>query len=173
MAQQSSDQPADPIANLRGHLSEQKHHGMVERCRDGGRCHLVLDLASVCISCDATYLLAGHRGKRPDFFVAASRPTDDRFCWAIIEMKSGGMDIPDLQAQLQGGADCLEQSDLPTPKSCDVLPLVLRGRGGVRVSDRLRFDRYKVTYRGVKRTILIEHCGTTISATFRHGEGST
>jgi hypothetical protein len=146
------------ITALRVFLQTRTRNGLVDKCRDGKRCRLMLDRESICISCDRTYLLDGHSGKRPDYFVATLRATDARFCWVFVEMKSGGMTPRTLHEQLQGGADCVEHSDLPTPTSVDFVPLVLHGAKGLHVSDRQQLDRLKVTFRGVKRTILIGSC---------------
>jgi hypothetical protein len=172
MRQRQAAQPDDPLSILREFLNQRNRHGLSDRCRDGGRCNLGLDIAAVCISCDDSYLVDNYQGKRPDFFVATIRVSDGLFHWLFIEMKSGGMDLPDLYDQLQSGAARIEQSDLPVPARMDFLPLVLRGKGGLRVNDRVRFDRYKISYRGVKRTILIETCGSRLSEVLRRSEGS-
>lgn len=172
MRRRGAEQPDGSLAILREFLDQKERHGLVERCRHGGRCSLGLDLESICISCDDSYLLDNHQGKRPDFFVATIRLADERFCWLFISMKSGGMDLPDLYDQLQGGAECVERSDLPVPANSDFVPLVLRRRGGLRVSDRVRFDRYKVSYREVKRTILVESCGSKLSDVLRRAESA-
>jgi hypothetical protein len=171
MRRREGAQPAGPLAILRMFLDQKARHGLVDRCRDGGRCSLGLDREAICVSCDNSYLLDDHQGKRPDFFVATTRSSDGVFCWLFTEMKSGGMDLRDLYDQLQGGAACVERSDLPVPERLDFIPLVLRGRGGVRVSERESFNRYKVSYRGVKRTILIESCGSRLSEVLRRSEG--
>jgi hypothetical protein len=170
MRKQQAAQPDDPLSTLRAFLHQKTRHGLADRCRDSGRCNLGLDIESVCISCDNTYLFDNHQGKRPDFFVATIRSSDGLFHWLFIEMKSGGMDLPDLRDQLQAGAARVEQSDLPIPTKLDFIPLVLRGKGGLRVNDRIRFDRYKVSYRGAKRTVLIESCGARLSEVLRKSE---
>lgn len=153
----------NPLAVLREYLSGRTRHGMVERCRDGGRCQLILDREAVCISCDDTYLLEGYAGKRPDFFIATVRGPDDVFCWVVAEMKSGTLNPTGVHAQLQSGARCIEQSELPTPRREEFTPVAVRGDRGLRTSDRQLLDRLKVTYRGVNRTILIERCGASLS----------
>lgn len=138
--------------------------GTVSACQGAKDCRLIVSgVDCTCIDCDATSMMTGHEGRRPDFFVAAIHPSDGSFHWVIVEMKTGALSVNELRLQLQAGADILSGSDMPMPESFEFAPLVLRGRRNLHASEQTALDRHKITFRGKLRAIRLRRWGVRLS----------
>lgn len=145
------------------YLAKLPSGGRVSACKAANDCRLIVaGVSCTCIDCDATSMIAGHEGRRPDFFVAAIHPDDGLFHWVIVEMKTGALSVNELRLQLQAGADILSGSDMPMPDSFEFAPLVLR-RQSPHASEQAVLDRRKITFRGKSRAIRLRRCGVRLS----------
>lgn len=131
-------------------------------CCDGNRCHLILDLPFVCVSCDGNPLLRNHQGKRPDFLIAFHANEASRFHWVVIEMKSTWLDDGDVKRQLTAAFDLINEFTPPTPSSARLILLVLHTPKDRRVASIVSKIK-SVPFRSGRVKILSLPCGSSLS----------
>lgn len=131
-----------------------------ETCsRDGCRVSLKdVPHERIVVDADKAFYAHGHRGKRCDFilFVLGG---GGKLVVAPIELKSGRVGVSDALKQLQQGAAFAERF-VPEASEAACRPVLFHG-SGIHRTDRSRFNREKIRFRGVDVTVKTGRCDRT------------
>lgn len=139
-----------------------RHIPQRDDCHDGNKCHLLLDCFYVCLSCDGTPLLEHHRGKRPDFLIAAHANPMLRIYWIVVEMKSTWVNDGAVERQLSAAKAIIDEFTPPIPSNAKLIRLLLHSKNDRRVASIVSKNR-PVQFRGARVRILPMPCGTALS----------
>lgn len=126
-------------------------------------CTLSVGIAKVkrvLVDFDCPDLHIPHGRKRCDYVFVGEKRTE---AWvAPIELKSGRFDAAEVVAQLQGGAETVEERKwLPDDGAFQFVPVLAHGRD-LRIKQRNELRSSKVRLRGQTRRVALVRCGGTL-----------
>jgi hypothetical protein len=101
--------------------------------------------------------LQGTQEKIPDYFIFL---TGERLRVAVVEMKSGGLDVMRAIDQIQSGAKVSERL-LPTQPVDKFYPVLLSG-GRTKPFDRKALGRNKIRFQGKDYFVILKRCGVQL-----------
>lgn len=138
-----------------------------DRCHsnscDKERCKLSVRIAKVkwvLVDLDCEEIHIPRSRKRCDYVFVGEKRTK---AWvALIELKSGRFHAAEVIAQLQGGAETVEEKKwLPDDSAFQFVPVLAHGRD-LRIKQRNEFRSRKVRLCGQTRRVALVRCGGTL-----------
>lgn len=136
---------------------------ITNRCRSGDCSLGIINKRMVCIKCDDCKAIHNITGEhKPDFIILYVNKALS--CWFVIELKSRVRQARRIVAQLQAGADIIQNNEAfqVANSPSRLVPILVHGRG-IHAADVEVLSRTPVLFRGTRHLIKRKHCGGSIA----------
>ena len=135
---------------------------VTNKCKSGD-CHLaVRNDRMICIKCDDCKAIPDVEGvQKPDFIVLYVDKVPS--CWFVIELKSRVRHASSIVAQLQAGADIMQDNVAFQIQGSPsrLVPILVHGRR-IHAADVQILARATISFRGARHLIKRKHCGDNL-----------